>query len=139
MASMNWSMSMSFLITMSAFIIRNSLRIASSVSLLTLVSFTVLWIDRPSFDFFTSLTSGFCSASRMPTSRTSFFSSGRCSGCIASIMNRTRFELRAMASTSFPRPLPDAAPSRIPGTSRIWILALRWQSVPGMQVNVVNS
>jgi len=40
--------------------------------------------------------------------------------------------------TCLPRPFPSAAPSIIPGKSRIWISAPPYSSTPGIAVSVVN-
>jgi len=52
---------------------------------------------------------------------------------------RIKSEDLPTAMTCLPRPLPDAAPSIIPGRSSNWSSASLIKSLPGIQVKVVNS
>mmetsp|Transcript_26121 Transcript_26121/g.50787 ORF Transcript_26121/g.50787 Transcript_26121/m.50787 type:complete len:217 (-) Transcript_26121:204-854(-) len=64
----------------------------------------------------------------------------RCSPArFASMNSITKSADLADAITCRPLPIPIAAPSMIPGRSRICIFACLYSKMPGMHVNVVNS
>lgn len=102
-------------------------------------------------------THGGCLLSLIPTASNSASSRALCSALfvaskIIKIMslvyrmsvrkpNTTQLRKPAFAAlmTCLPRPLPSAAPSMIPGRSRIWISAPPYSSTPGMAVSVVKA
>ena len=51
----------------------------------------------------------------------------------------SRVQTFAADITCLPRPLPSAAPSMIPGRSRIWISAPPYSKTPGIAVSVVKA
>lgn len=77
--------------------------------------------------------------SRMPTASSSASSRARCSFRFVASRTMTIMSLVFAAEmTCRPRPLPSAAPSMIPGRSRIWISAPPYSRTPGMAVRVVK-
>lgn len=77
--------------------------------------------------------------SRMPTASSSASSRRRCSAFfVASSTMRIMSLVFAAEMTCRPLPLPSAAPSMIPGRSRIWISAPPYSRTPGMAVKVVK-
>lgn len=78
--------------------------------------------------------------SRMPTASSSCSSSLRCSAfLVASSTIRIKSLVFAAEITCLPLPFPSAAPSMIPGRSRIWISAPPYSSTPGIAVRVVKA
>ena len=136
--SMNWSMFILSRITMSAFISLNSLHMLFSVSKSTSRG-TVLAMSSPPFILLDIFTSGALWSTLTPTSYISFSIARLCSGCCASTSITIKSEFRTIPRTSFPRPFPSAAPSIIPGTSKICIFAPLYVNVPGITVSVVNA
>ena len=77
--------------------------------------------------------------SLIPTVSNSASSKARCSfRFVASRIIHIISLVLAALMTCRPRPLPSAAPSMIPGRSRIWISAPPYSSTPGMAVRVVK-
>mmetsp|Transcript_33695 Transcript_33695/g.104015 ORF Transcript_33695/g.104015 Transcript_33695/m.104015 type:complete len:211 (-) Transcript_33695:31-663(-) len=90
--------------------------------------------------FFLKLTFGGRWFNRSPTVSNSSSILRRCASALPeSSIIRIMSAVRAVAMTCLPRPLPSAAPSMMPGRSRIWISVPLYITLPGMHVSVVNS
>lgn len=77
--------------------------------------------------------------SLIPTASSSASRSARCSAfLVASRIINIMSLVFAALMTCRPLPLPSAAPSMIPGKSKIWISAPPYSSTPGMAVRVVK-
>ena len=77
--------------------------------------------------------------SRIPTASNSASNNLLCSAFfVASRIMQIISLVFAAEMTCRPRPLPSAAPSIIPGRSRIWISAPPYSSTPGIAVKVVK-
>mmetsp|Transcript_15405 Transcript_15405/g.51918 ORF Transcript_15405/g.51918 Transcript_15405/m.51918 type:complete len:247 (-) Transcript_15405:25-765(-) len=138
---MNRSIVQSSRRTTSAEVILYSLQIRTTISLVRpLVCGTSSWTEMPPLSLRRMVTSGTDSLRRIPKLESSRSIKNLCvTGRAQSRMIMMRSQVRAAEMTWRPRPLPDDAPSMIPGKSRIWMRAPRYFIVPGMAVSVVNS
>mmetsp|Transcript_2968 Transcript_2968/g.8655 ORF Transcript_2968/g.8655 Transcript_2968/m.8655 type:complete len:208 (+) Transcript_2968:487-1110(+) len=140
MASMRSSGVASQLIRTVADMMRYSVRIALIESSSRWVSLQVAAKLMPPDTFFSTLMSGGCLLSRIPTPSSSRSMIFFCAmSFIASRTMMRHEQVRATAITCRPRPLPSRAPSMIPGRSSSWIFAPFQYLMPGMHVSVVNS
>mmetsp|Transcript_13993 Transcript_13993/g.41798 ORF Transcript_13993/g.41798 Transcript_13993/m.41798 type:complete len:282 (-) Transcript_13993:151-996(-) len=140
-ASMNWSVVTSSRTATVADVMRYSRRMRAATSCVTpFVCGHSHWKSTPPRSFFFILMQGGFSLRRMPKLSSSRSIKNLCvTGLPASNTIMIKSHVRAAAMTWRPRPLPVAAPSMIPGKSRIWIRAPRYFIVPGIAVSVVNS